>query len=133
VAHKIEKYRLKVKAALSARGLGSYMNDTKWRELFAEIDNLPFPPPYQRKDILSDDPDPKIFDEDVRYHGDWSEEIYPFFTIEWLRIRPRYLKHVGRLVPYEIIDCQAELEQLLKRLGQAYEKFNDSIWIYGYR
>ena len=131
--HDEDKHKHKVRAELSKRGLVSLMNDTKWRELFAAIDTLPFPPPYQRKDVLHAEPEPTTFDADVWYHGDWVEGIHPLYSIEWIRIRPRYLKHVGRLLPEIVVDCEAELERALHALGQAYEKANDSIWIYGYR
>lgn len=117
----LDEHKNEVKLALAKKGLGSYMNDTKWRELLAEIDKLPFPPPYQRKDILRSEPEPTHFDSDVWYLGDWEEGIYPFFSIEWIRIRPRYLKHV------------AQFERALQSIGQVYEKDHDSIWIYGYR
>ncbi|WP_256080405.1 DUF6678 family protein [Massilia sp. YIM B04103] len=127
------KHKLQVKAELSKRGLGSVMNDTKWRELLAGIDDLPFPPPYQRKDVLSSEASPESFDEDVWYQGDWNEGIFPLFSIEWIRIRPRYLRHEGRLLPKSVIDCGVQLEQLLQSLKQPYEKFDDSFWIYGYK
>ena len=128
-----EKHKAEVRAELTRRGLGSFMNDTKWQELVAEIKKLPFPPPYQRKDVLFAKPEPSRFDADVWYHGDWTEGILPFFSIEWIRIRPRYLKHVARLLPRAVVSCEAELEQALQSIGQSYEKADDSIWIYGYR
>jgi hypothetical protein len=91
------------------------------------------PPPYQRKDVLHSEPEPSTFDSDVWYLGDWVEGIYPLFSIEWIRIRPRYLKHVAQLLPEAVVDCEAEFEQALQSLGQPYEKSDDSIWIYGYR
>jgi hypothetical protein len=125
-----DRHKQKVRAELTRRGLGSLMNDTKWRELLAAIDKLPFPPPYERKDVLHP---AEPFDTDVWYHGDWTEGIYPLYSIEWVRIRPRYLKHVGQLLPKVVVSCEKELEQALQSLGQPYEKTNDSIWIYGYR
>ncbi len=128
-----DKHKHEVKRELTKRGLGSVMNDTKWRELVAVIQRLPFPPPYQRKDVLRSTPEPESFDSDVSYWGDWSEGIHPFFSIEWLRIRPRYLKHVAQLLPSTVVDCENELEEMLRSIGQPYEKTYDSIWIYGYR
>ncbi|MEY4748110.1 MAG: hypothetical protein RIQ60_324 [Pseudomonadota bacterium] len=66
-----DKHKLKVKAELTKRKLGSLMNDTKWRELLVAINQLPFPPPYQRKDILHPEAEPSTFNEDVSYLGDW--------------------------------------------------------------
>lgn len=128
-----DKHKDQVRAAAAKRGLVSCMNDTKWRELLAEIGKLPFPPPYQRKDVLHDDPEPARFDADVSYHGDWEEGIFPLFSIEWIRIRPRYLVHVGRRLPERLVDCEAELERALQALGQAYGKADGSIRVYGYR
>jgi hypothetical protein len=56
-----DKHKLAVKAELTRRGLGSQMNDTKWRELLAQINQLSFPPPYQRKDVLHSGPEPNTF------------------------------------------------------------------------
>lgn len=128
-----DKHRLDVREALTNRGLGSYMNDTKWRKLIAEIARLPFPPPYQRKDVLQLVPEPETFDSDVSYLGDWTEGIHPLFSIEWIRIRPRYVRHDAQLLPKVVIDCQTDLEFALQSLRQPYEKSNGSIWIYGYR
>ncbi len=127
------KHKRQVREALAQRGLGAWMSNTKWRELLGAINALPFPPPYQRKDVLHAEPEPSTFDADVWYLGDWVEGIHPLFSIEWLRIRPRYLAHVGQLLPLTVVDCEAALEQALQTLGQPYEKADGSIWIYGYR
>lgn len=129
----VAKHKRQVRQALAQRGLGAWMNDTKWRELLAVIDTLPFPPPYQRKDVLHAEPEPSTFDADVWYQGDWVEGIHPLYSIEWLRIRPRYLEPVGQWLPPRVVDCGAALEQALQSLGQPYEKADGSIWIYGYR
>jgi len=129
----VAKHKRQVRQALSQRGLGAWMNDTKWRELLAVIDTLPFPPPYQRKDVLRSEPEPSTFDADVWYIGDWVEGIHPLYSIEWLRIRPRYMEPAGQLLPPTLVDCEAALEQALQSLGQPYEKADGSIWIYGYR
>ncbi len=128
-----QKHKREVRAEAAKRGLASCMNDTKWRELLAEIGKLPFPPPYQRKDVLHSEPEPARFDADVSYHGDWEDGIQPLFSVEWLRIRPRCLMHVARLLPETVVDCEAELERALQALGQAYEKTDGVIWIHAYR
>jgi hypothetical protein len=127
------KHKLEVRNELARRGLGSHMNDTKWRELLTEIGKLPFPPPYQRKDVLHAEPEPCSFDCDVWYLGDYEEGLFPLFSIEWIRIRPRYLKHVAQLLPKAVVSCEAELVATLQALGQAYQKTDDSIWVYGYK
>ena len=119
---------------VSARGLTSCMNRTKWLELQAAVrTELPFRPPYQRKDLFRDEPEPASFDEDVWYVGDWSGGILPFETIEWIRIRPRY---VARLTPASaptVYDCAMQLGDVLRRHSIAHEERGDSIWVYGYR
>jgi hypothetical protein len=91
-----------------------------WERLRALMyDALPFPPPFQRKDISRSEPEPPTFGEDVWYHGDYGEGLEPFDTIEWIRIRPRYLRDRGRLAPPEIVDCEVTLKALLAR-----EKFD---------
>lgn len=127
------EHKREVKAELTRRGLGSFMNDMKWQALIGEINKLPFPPPYQRKDVMRAEPEPGTFDSDVWYLGDWAEGVHPLFSIEWIRIRPRHLKRVGRLLPEAVVDCGAAFEQALQALGQHYEKRDESIWIYGYR
>ena len=128
-----DKHKHAVRAEAAKRGLAACMNDTKWRELLAEIAKLPFPPPYQRKDLLQAEPEPAAFEADVAYHGDWDEGLLPLFSVEWIRIRPRHLRHVARRLPETPVDCEAELVRALQALGQAYEQADDAIWIYGYR
>ena len=64
--------KAKVLAEAARRGLTSFMNDTKWRELQrAALEELPFfPPAYQRKDILHTLPEPARLDADVWIFGD---------------------------------------------------------------
>ena len=131
----LEKHRSKVNYEISRRGLGSHMNDTKWSELVAAIDTMPFDPPYQRKDILDSEPQPVNFDKDVTYTGDYHDpqSIYPFYSIEWIRIRPRTLNYVAALLPYKLQDCETQLLKSLDKIGQHYELRDESIWIYGYK
>lgn len=61
-----QKFREEVQAEIQQRGLTSYMNNTKWMELQAAIENeLPFSPPYDRKDVAGPEPS-DAFLEDVR-------------------------------------------------------------------
>src|ERR1043166_3957368 len=95
----IEKHKAKVREEVARRGLTSFMNDTKWRELQrAALEELPFAPPYQRKDVLLTSAEPGTFDTDVSHLGDWRDGILPFHSVEWIRVRPRYLKHRGLLI-----------------------------------
>lgn len=126
-------YQAKVRKAASERGLSSLMNQTKWNKLIsAVLKELPFPPIYQMKDILTDKPYPVTFDEDEFGDGDWFEAIYPCFSIEWLRIRPRSLVSCGRLISPEIIDEEKQLINILNKLRIPYRKDEETIWIYGY-
>ena len=117
----------KVFRIVCKRNLCSYMNDTKWSELvLAVTTEMPFPPPYNIKYITQECAEiTKIETEDVIYWGDWSEENFPqeyYFNIEWLKVRPRYLKYRGRLIAPEVIDESRKFEE------------KDGLYcIYGYR
>ena len=128
-----ERHKEEVIKEQIERGLISLMNNTKWKKLVAAIENdLPFPPPYQRKDILAASPEGDSFDEDVLYHGDWVEGIHPFFSIEWVRVRPRYMKPQGRLLPPKVIDEEELFLDILQQHRIPYQLEVDSILVYGY-
>ena len=130
---KTTNHSQKIMGSAIDRGYVSVMNDTKWHELCHAITSeLPFAPAYQRKDITATEPDPQSFEKDVHYFGDWTEGIRPFYSIEWIRIRPRYLKHRGQLIEPEIIDEEPQLLSLLQRLKTPFQKHGDSIFIFGF-
>ncbi len=132
--YKLERHKAEVRAEVNRLGLCPLMNDTRWRRLQAAIDSLPFPPPYQRKDVLRAEPDSPDLDADVSYQGNYTDEcLGPFFATEWIRIRPRYLKQVGRLLPPVLVDCEAELLQALREYGLRHERDGDTIVIHGYK
>lgn len=123
----------KVMEAIAERNLVSIMNNTKWRELQdAVINTLLFPPPYQCKYLLEEILHPEEFETDVWYWGDWHEGIEPFYNVEWIRVRPRYLKHRGRLVSPELMDITDDFVNILKSLSIPYRLDNDTYYIYGY-
>lgn len=123
-----------MRAAVQERGLTSCMNDTKWSELQAAVyRELPFPPPYQRKDVLATAPQPETFGDDVYYLGDWKEGLWPFYSIEWIRIAPRYLVTRARLLPPETRDCTQELKAVLQSDNIPYVEQDRCIWVVGYR
>ena len=94
---------------------------------------LPFAPPFQFKAVLKTLPEPEQFETDVDYWGDWSDEsLSPLFGVEWLRIRPRYLRHRGRLIAPEVQSVESEFLAILHRYHIPYRQDGDSIWIYGY-
>ncbi len=127
------KNKMRVIETIAERNLVSIMNDTKWRELQdAVINTLLFPPPYQGKYLLEDKLHPDEFETDVWYWGDWNEGIIPFYSVEWIRVRPRYLKHRGSLVSPELIDITDDFVNILKKLSIPYRPDNDTYYIYGY-
>jgi hypothetical protein len=132
-SNKSKKYKRIIMNEVENRQLTSVMNNTKWSELQREVEKLPFPPPYILRGVLDDTEIEYLYD-DVFYIGDWTDEVLkPFFSIEWLMIRPRYAKHRGRYVKPEIID---ETEMFLKILIEndiPYEESNGSYFIYGYK
>lgn len=93
--------------------------------------SMPFPPPFQRKDIHARTPAPASFDEDVWYHGDYGEGLDPLDTIEWIRIRPRYLRFRGHRVPREVVDCENELTSLLAREELDFTTDRGCVVLYG--
>jgi hypothetical protein len=128
----LQKFRADVFAAVEARGLVSLMNDTRWTALVDGIyTRLPFPPPFQFKDVLMEEPSPESFEHDVAYHGAW-QELFPYYQVEWLRVRPRYLKHQGKLVPPKLIDCTDQFVTLVRELRCPHRLDADTVWIYGH-
>jgi hypothetical protein len=124
--------RARLVDAVARRGLTSVMNDTRWDRLQQLIRNLPFPPPYQYKSVLMEEPYPPSFDEDVAYLGGELCEIGPFDEIEWIRFRPRYLRHRGRLIEPDIVDCADAFRAALTEARIPFEERDESIWVFGY-
>lgn len=132
----------RVRKIIQQRNLCGYMNDTKWNELrTAMMNDMPFPPPYILKFLFEEEAvGDKSFYEDVYYLGDWYsgfaiEEHYfnGAFAVEWIKVRPRYLKHRGHLIEPEVIDAEDKFVEILKRHSIYYEE-NDGVYcIYGYR
>jgi hypothetical protein len=127
-----QEIKKKINKVLEERQLYSVMNNTKWGQLRAAvITTLPFVPPIQIKYVLEDTPNPECFDQDVSYLSDWMDGVPPF-VIEWIRVRPRYLKLRGHLVSPEIIDCTEEFLVILQKIKIPYIKADNSFYIYGY-
>jgi len=127
-------FRKRVRREVAGRGLTSFMNDAKWRELQSIVRlELPFCPPYQLKMLAWTRPHPETFDEDVWYLGDWSDEcLQPFAGIEWMRVRPRYTVARRRPADTGIEDCSEAFEALLARFQIPARADRGSYWIYGY-
>lgn len=129
----------KVKKIVLQRNLCSYMNSTKWNELRnAMLNEMPFPPPFSIKYL--DTEYKEELQHDVYYLGDWyyglSIDGHYFdasFAIEWIKIRPRYLKQRGMLIEPEIIDAEDVFVEILKKYSIPYEECSGVYYIYGYR
>ena len=137
VAARPEPERAKLKAQVQAevdrRGLASFMNRTRWEALRRAVaEELPFPPPFQLQDLRG--PRETLWSSDaVDYWGDWSDEsLEPVLGIEWLRVVPRYQKHVGMRVAPETVDCGDQFRDLLIRLRLPWREDARGFWIYGY-
>lgn len=125
--------RRKVQKVVAQKQLCSIMNNTKWEKLQrAVLNTLPFAPPFQAKYVLDDSLYPQTFENDECYLGDWIEGLSPFYLVEWIRVRPRYLKPKGILVPPERIDITKEFLEILRNLRIPYKKENNTFYIYGY-
>ena len=127
-----DRDKAKVWAAVEARGLVSLMSDTKWQELVAAVKKLPFAPAFQIKDVLGAAPMPPSFEEDVWYAGDWVEGLYPYYSVEWVRVRPRIVRHRGNFVSPEVEDIEGAFVAVLHEVGVPHRKRGDCIEIFGY-
>lgn len=132
----------RVRKIIQQRNLCSYMNDTKWNELrTAVMNDMPFPPPFIIKFLFEDEVvGEKDFQSDVNYFGDW---YYAFAieghyfngasAVEWIKVRPRYLKHRGQLIEPEVINADDKFVEILRRYSIPYEENHGVYCIYGYR
>jgi len=126
-----EKHKIRVREEVEKKRLSSVMSKTKWREFCdAMYDELPFPPAYDRKDILEDEYKP--FTKDVDYLGDYFEGIHPFYSIEWIEVRPRRLISQGRLVKGKIESIEEQFIEVLRKYNIPYKINDGSYLIYGY-
>lgn len=132
----------RVRKIVQQRNLCSYMNDTKWRELRnAMMNEMPFPPPYIIKFLFEDKAEgEEYFSQDVNYFCDWyycfALEGHYFngaFAVEWIKVRPRYLKYRGQLIKPEIIEAEDKFVEILRKYSIPYEESNGVYCIYGYR
>ena len=137
-----EAFRRKIAQIVEERGLCSYMNSTKWNELRnAMLHEMPFPPPFIVKFLTEEQAvGAEHFECDVPYQGAWHEafalEGIAFdgsFAVEWVKIRPRYLKPRGRLLPPELVEAEDIFVSILKKYTIPYEVQNGVYCIYGYR
>jgi hypothetical protein len=127
-----DRDKAKVRAAIEARGLVSVMSDTKWRELVSAVKKLPFAPAFQIKDVLGAAPVPPSFGEDVWHGGDWGEGLYPHYSVEWIRVRPRIVRHRGNYASPEVEDIESAFVAVLHEVGVPHRKLGECIEIFGY-
>lgn len=123
-----------VRAETERRGLASFMNRTRWRALRdAVLADLPFRPAFQIQDVLGPRETPWPADQ-VDGQGAWiDEDLEPLFSIEWMRVVPRYRTRLGALVPGPVEDCTDAFRDLLRRLHIPHrEDEARTFWIYGY-
>ncbi|WP_186430406.1 DUF6678 family protein [Clostridium sp. BSD9I1] len=129
----IKKLKKKVTFLLEQKSMTSIMNNTKWLELQRSVIKLPFLPPYEIK-CVTDTHEPEPFDKDVCYTGNWDDELLlPLFNIEWIKVRPRYIKDRGYLIDGEIVDETEMFIDILEKHSIPYEEENGAFIIYGYR
>ena len=139
IEKKISLVKKKVSHIICERNLCSYMNNTKWSELIIAIRNeMPFPPPFSIKYVTQNiDIQDELEKGDVYYLGDWEGEEFPaqeyYFNIEWIKIRPCYLKSKGKFVEPEKIDGTNKFEEILHKYSIKYELKEGLYCIYGYR
>lgn len=130
---RIKKLKKKVMLLIEQKNMVSIMNNTKWNELQKSVCELPFLPPYQLR-CVTDVDELKTFDKDVCCTGNWDDELMlPFFNIEWIKVRPRYIKERGQLINGEIVDKTAAFIEILEKYSIPYEEENGAFIIYGYK
>ncbi len=138
-----ERYKAKIKRIIESKGLYSTMNNTKWRELKEGVSELPFMPPFVIKAVDEEETEYHEFTHDVYNTCDWGlylnnylgGDIYaiPYYAIEWIKVRPRILKHQGRLIESKLIDETEEFISMLRSYNIPYVETNGTYIIYGYR
>ncbi|MEJ3626012.1 DUF6678 family protein [Vibrio vulnificus] len=126
-----DKHRHIVRKEVSRRGLVSAMNKTKWLEFAnAMYQELPFPPAYSRKDVLEQGYTP--LEDDVWYLGDYKEGLLPYYSIEWIEVKPKITNPRGLLMANEVESIESEFIAVLEKYNIPYEHKNGSYFIYGY-
>lgn len=129
----------KVFRIVCSRNLCSYMNNTKWNELITSVKTeMPFLPAFNIKYVTQKTATQNnIETEDVGCFGDWTGENFPpqeyYFNIEWIKVRPRYLKFRGKLIEPELVDGSKKFEEILHKYNIPYEEKDGLYCIYGYR
>lgn len=134
----ILKYKERVFKIVEEKGLGSYMNDSKWLKLQKEITKLDFTPAYLEKLVTDNEfRYANVDTENISFSGNWApyymEGMPLFFDIEYLIIVPRRKKHVGKLVNDKTVDISKELKDILIKNNIPFETDNNNFVVYGYK
>lgn len=118
--------KTKLTRYLEREGIGSVLNDTKWRRLFEELQNFEGALQFQRKDVDEAEPNQDYWDSDI-YHvfGAWQK-------IEWLNVRALTVRRRGALVKPEIEDKTPMLIDAVRRAGVPYCMNSSGVRIWGY-
>ena len=128
----LDRQRQAVRAEVERRGLASFMNATKWRELRgAVLDELPFPPLFQMQPVLGPRHEPHP-PQVMNFYGGWDCDLEPFWHVEWIQVRPRYERGRGALIAPVIEDCSDQFRAMLDRLNIPFAERDGDFWIYGY-
>ena len=141
----------KILRIVAEKGLYSIMNNTKWNELKNGVLELQLYPPYVMKCVDEEethchqfDKDPKYEEKEVWHAGTWGDGYKgcldwdcfatPFYAIEWIKVRPRYIKHQRCLMPEVIAqDMTEDFLTILTKHNIPFEEEDGAFIIYGYR
>ena len=129
----------KVFQIVCERNLCRYMNHTKWNEFISAVKReMPFPPAFNIKYVTQKNVErSKIETEDVDYFGDWEGENFPpqefYFNVEWIKVRPCYLKCQGKMIEPKLIDGAKEFEEILHKFNIPFEEKDGLYCVYGYK
>lgn len=125
----------KIKAIVEQRWLGSFMNNTKWKELVNAISNEVEEIPIQYKTLLEDE-EPNVF---WTLNGDEHVLYMDMAAIEWFKIGSeiRKVEHRGRLIDdvLSVTDRKQVVENILSRFNIPYQ-YDDTdkcFTVFGYR
>lgn len=125
----------KITSIVNQRGLVSYMNNTKWRELLSALKEE-LPDIELQYKTLFEEESPDVYWE---FFGDEYIEVMNYAQIEWFRIKCviTEITHIGMLVPPKVktYDKKDEILKILKRYSISYEydENKGAFLVYGYK
>lgn len=114
-----------MRAVATARGLGGLANDTKWKELIYSCSAMDWRGPLYRCKCIDTD-------HVSTFDGEWHALPFPFTAIEWLDVAYFEARQRGGLLPAEILDHSAEIEDVLRTIGLDYKKGKECFRVFGY-